>query len=72
MAESVGTRRRQRWAERENQRRQADYQLRFERFDPTTTQHYSALNEAEGQTPSSGTTPLQALPRSIAAGRPVG
>jgi hypothetical protein len=113
MAESEGTRRRQRWAERENRRRQADYRLRYERwsrinaalgrwldmartvhgydaaasvppevrlrcderlfgsfsgaglvevkrptgvFDPAAAQHFSALNEAEGQAPSAGTT----------------
>jgi hypothetical protein len=32
MAESVGTRRRQRWAERENRRRETDYRLRYERW----------------------------------------
>jgi hypothetical protein len=32
MAESVGTRRRQRWAERENRRRETDYGLRYERW----------------------------------------
>src|SRR5690348_13717507 len=32
MAESGETRRRQRWAERENRRRQADYRLRYERW----------------------------------------
>lgn len=32
MAESVGTRRRQRWAERENRRRETDYRLRHERW----------------------------------------
>lgn len=32
MAESGQTRRRQRWAERENRRRETDYQLRYERW----------------------------------------
>jgi hypothetical protein len=32
MAESLGTRRRQRWAERENRRRETDYRLRYERW----------------------------------------
>jgi len=32
MAESVGTRRRQRWSERENRRRETDYRLRYERW----------------------------------------
>lgn len=32
MAQSVGTRRRRRWAERENRRRESDYRFRYERW----------------------------------------